>query len=70
MFNISVAIMKQLLPSGLRKTIKTGATFDGRLDEFFLMPNLEAANRRMLARMKATLKRRYHHQASFSLSDC
>lgn len=58
------------VPSGVRHVYKTGVTFDGRLDGFFLLPNVETANQRMLGRMKATLKRRYHHEASFSLSDC
>ncbi|CAB9501048.1 expressed unknown protein [Seminavis robusta] len=65
--NIMAAMLRQILPAHLRNTFKTGLVFEGRLDKFFLVPDAKTANQRMLARMKATLKRRYDHEKSFSL---
>ncbi|CAB9516622.1 expressed unknown protein [Seminavis robusta] len=63
-FNIMAAIMRRLVPEG---KIMTGCTFEGRLDQFYLLPDVTTANRRVLEQLIRALKRRYENEKSFSL---
>ena len=66
-FNIFASMLKKLLPTRLCNSFHTGCQLDARLDELFLVPTPEAANERIMERLKAALELRYSNEQSFSL---
>ena len=67
--NVIVSACRRILPPEIRETLHVGLKFDGRLDEAFLVPNLDAANQRMLHRLGGALEKRYENEKAFSLSE-
>ncbi|CAB9511534.1 expressed unknown protein [Seminavis robusta] len=66
-FNVLASILRRILPSEFKEKFRTGYRFDGRLDSFYLMPDVPTANRRLVSRLCETLKRRYDNEQTFSL---
>jgi hypothetical protein len=66
--NMLTSMVKGFLCKETRELIKMGLTLDSRLDQLFLVPNVAAANARMMVRLQETLKRRYENEKSFSLT--
>lgn len=66
-FNVLASILKRLLPEAMKDNFHVGCQFDGRLDEVFLVPSVEAANERIMERLGEALERRYKHEQSFRL---
>ena len=64
--NLLKTVGKKIVPRLFAKT-RTDCEHDSRLDQLFLVPTLEAANERIVSRMKSELARRYKNEASFSL---
>ncbi|CAB9512513.1 unknown protein [Seminavis robusta] len=59
---------KRFLPKELSSKFHTGCVFEGgRLDSFYLLPNLEAAQKRVLGRTMECLTERYANDESFRL---
>jgi CRAL/TRIO domain len=67
MMHVVASMLKPFLPQNLRNKLELGCQFDHRLDEVYLVPTLEEANRRMLNQVAATLQRRYENERSFRL---
>ncbi|CAB9511225.1 expressed unknown protein [Seminavis robusta] len=67
MVNIFASILRKILPQNLRNKFTVGYKMECHLSETFLVPNVEAANARMLGRMKESLGLRYKHEAAFTL---
>lgn len=67
MMNVLCSILRQILPDHLKDSFEVGLQFEGNMSEAFLVPTVEIANQRMLARMEETLQRRYNNEQSFSL---
>lgn len=68
-FTIMLSVLKRLLPVDVQKRFQVGLTFDGRLDELWLVPNAAAGTDRMLQNMKEALKLRFQNEKTFSLTD-
>lgn len=66
--NLMLSAFRNISPF-LRDIFVTGLQFDGRLDDFFMVPSLEVSNQRLLNRMEATLKLRYQNERTFTLSE-
>jgi hypothetical protein len=66
-YNVFVSMLRACLPEKNRNSLVTGCTFDGRLDTFYLVPDVATANQRFLARLKETLRCRYLNEKVFSL---
>jgi hypothetical protein len=66
-FNLMAAMLRKFLPPHLKNRFVTGLTFPGRLSTFYLMPDVETANGRNMARFEETLKRRYDNEEAFQL---
>lgn len=64
-FNIYLSMLRKLLPKKLKRTLQVGFQLDERLDKYFLVPTVEAAEERMLLRMEECLRRRYTNQTTF-----
>lgn len=67
MMNVVVSMLRPFLPRHLKNKIEVGCQFDKRLDEVYLVPNMEEANARTLSRMEDTLRRRYENEKTFQL---
>ena len=65
--NLKTSMIRKLLLTHIYQRFETGCQYDGRLRSLFLMPTLELANRRLLARFDDTLRQRYDHQDTFKL---
>ncbi|CAB9503119.1 expressed unknown protein [Seminavis robusta] len=65
--NVVVSMLKPFLPKHLRNNIEFGCQFEQRLDALYLVPSMEEANQRLLARVDATLQRRYENERTFRL---
>lgn len=68
-FNIMASMLKPLLPEQMKDSFQVGCQFDGRLDEVFLVPTMEAASQRILERLGQALGRRYQNEHAFKLPD-
>ncbi|CAB9499577.1 expressed unknown protein [Seminavis robusta] len=68
MHNVFLSLLKGVLPTRLKSMFDTGYRSDNRLDEYYLVPSVEAANQRLLASLDFVLERRYNLEQSFSLS--
>ena len=67
-FNVIASMLRKLLPEPLKSRFHVGCPFEGgRLDQVYLVPTVEMANARLLARLEEALRRRYDNQASFKL---
>ncbi|CAB9530802.1 expressed unknown protein [Seminavis robusta] len=67
-FNMMAAILRRVLPTKqLRDQFKTGYRSEIPLPQYYLLPDMQTANQRMLDKMTETLKRRYENEQSFSL---
>lgn len=66
-YNLLVSMLRPLLPERLRKSLTTGMFFDGRLDTYYLVPDVATATQRILARLTETLRRRCENEKAFSL---
>ena len=64
---IFASILRKILPTELRGNFQVGFQMDSHLSNAFLVPNVEEANKRMLAVMEDALKLRYENEKSFSL---
>ena len=65
-FNIYLSMLRKLLPEKLKKTLQVGFQLDERLDKYFLVPTVEAAEERMLLRLEECLRRRYENIKAYS----
>ncbi|CAB9519029.1 expressed unknown protein [Seminavis robusta] len=65
--NLTVSMAKQFLPREISDKFVMGLQMEGRLDTIYNVPNAEIAQQRVLARLQDALKRRYHHEATFTL---
>jgi hypothetical protein len=65
--NIMMSMLKPFMPDRVRKAVTTGLPFEGRLDTYYMVPDVATANQRLLARLTETLKRRYENEKTFSL---
>lgn len=68
MMNIIVSILRKIVPKDVADSIEVGLQFDGHLGDAFLVPTVEAANKRMLLRMEDALKLRYENEKVFKLT--
>ncbi|CAB9516313.1 expressed unknown protein [Seminavis robusta] len=68
-FNVLASILRRILPSDFKDTFRTGYRFEGRLDSFYLIPDVPTANRRLISRLCETLKRRYDNEQNFFLTE-
>ncbi|CAB9509044.1 expressed unknown protein [Seminavis robusta] len=66
-FNVLLSFCKQFLPRDLKSKFETGNCFEGRLDTYYLVPNLESSHARFYARILETITRRYHEEEVFRL---
>ncbi|CAB9511535.1 expressed unknown protein [Seminavis robusta] len=66
-FNVLAAMLRRFLPKDLRRQFQTGFVFEGRLDTFYLTPDVQTANRRLLARLEEALTRRFENERVFRL---
>ena len=66
-YNLLLSLTKRFLPQSIRSKLLTGCQFDQRLDTLYLVPTVEIANQRLLARLENCLSRRYENEATFSL---
>jgi hypothetical protein len=67
-FNLMASMLRKLLPASLKNKFLTGLTFPGgRLNKFYLMPDVDTANKRIMSRLEETLKRRYNNEEVFKL---
>lgn len=62
--NLIVSASKTVLPSFLHEHFEVGCQMNSRLDEIFLVPDLETANDRILASVQKALQERYEHEKS------
>lgn len=65
--NLLFSMTKKLLPADITCKVDMGCQFDGRLDDIYLIPTVESANKRLLERMGEALRRRYENMKTFSL---
>ena len=65
--NIMVAMLRKVLPEPLKSSLHTRRMFEDRLDQTFLVPDVETATQRVLGEMKKVLRRRYDNEKAFSL---
>ena len=61
-FNLMAAMLRKFLPESLKNMLLTGLTFPGRLDTFYLIPDVDTANQRIMAKLEETLRRRYENE--------
>ena len=74
--NVGWNLMKPMMTDNVKQSIQLGCQVvepDGsvsnrRLCEFYLQPNIDIAQRSILARAKTMLQIRYHHEQQFQLS--
>ena len=67
--NLMTSMTKRLLPTHITDIYEVGFIApQGGLDRLFVVPDVESTNDRNLARMNASLRRRYDRVASFSLA--
>ncbi|CAB9505724.1 expressed unknown protein [Seminavis robusta] len=65
--NMMLSFCKPLLPRGLTNKIQIGCVYPGgRLDSFYLLPDLETATERTITRMQESMRRRYAMEARFT----
>jgi hypothetical protein len=67
MLNVAVSILRKILPENMRGDFQVGFMSDDHLADVLLVPTVEAANERVLKKMKEVLRRRYDIEASFRL---
>lgn len=70
--NLLMSMAKRFIPRDVQETFEFGcknATEDGhqRLDDMYLQPTVEAAQEKMLGRLKAGMERRFNHEKTFRL---
>ncbi|CAB9503120.1 expressed unknown protein [Seminavis robusta] len=65
--NVLVSMLKPFLPKHLQKNVEVGCQFEQRLDSLYLVPTVEEANERLLARVEETLQKRYYNERAFEL---
>lgn len=65
--NLSASLMKPFLPKHIHSKFSVGNEFDGRLDTLYLVPTLEAANKRNLERFRVCLQQRFENERLFRL---
>ena len=65
--NTIVSMMRRFLPRDIHSKIQTGCQLEGRLNTFYHVPSIEAANATLLERMKENLKKHFENVASFKL---
>ncbi|CAB9522931.1 expressed unknown protein [Seminavis robusta] len=66
--NITVSFVRPLFPKSIRSKFQTGCTFPGgRLDTFYIIPDLETNTKRTIHRMQESARRRYAMTALFKL---
>ncbi|CAB9503121.1 expressed unknown protein [Seminavis robusta] len=65
--NVVLSMVKPFLPKHLQKNIEVGCQFEQRLDSLYLVPTVEEANKRLLARVEETLQLRYDNERTFRL---
>lgn len=67
--NLMVSMSKKFLPASLGDNIQMGCKFKGgRMDQFYNVPSLEAAQERLLSRLEMCLAKRYINEHEFRLS--
>ena len=65
--NVLVSMLKPFLPTHALSKIDYGCKFEQRLDKLYLIPNVEAANLRLLRGMEDSLIWRCHNEKTFKL---
>ncbi|CAB9511533.1 expressed unknown protein [Seminavis robusta] len=66
-FNIMASTLRRILPRHLKSMVQTGHTCEGRLDTFYLVPDVLSANQRLISRVTSALQMRYENERTFSL---
>jgi hypothetical protein len=66
--NLLMSTAKKYLPTSILERLEIGCQSEGgRLDQIFMVPDVETANQRLVFRLQDTLKRYYANEASFVL---
>lgn len=66
-FNMLFGMAKKFQPEDMLRSVRMNCQAPDFLDEIYLKPTVEAANKRVLAKYEAALEQRYLNEATFSL---
>ncbi|CAB9515169.1 expressed unknown protein [Seminavis robusta] len=67
-FNLLASMVKPCIPSDIKPVFEIGCvSLFGRLDQVYLTPNVETANKKFMARFEGSLQVRYQNASGFSL---